>query len=189
MVNDLETSLNAMIEHELIAAIAGDKEAQATLRDREAKVDATDPNYIPLADEFLVLDADASQNYVINAVVAGQDLIVRGPPGTGKSQTIANLIATLLARHKKILFVAEKRAAIDAVLKRLEQRGLDDLVLDLHGGTGSRRKLAQGLARTLDGNRSIPRPNHESSQQLVENRRERLNGYAQAIHAVRDPWG
>lgn len=189
MVNDLETSLDAMIEHELIAAIAGDKEAQATLRDREAKVDATDPNYIPLADEFLVLDADASQNYVINAVVAGQDLIVRGPPGTGKSQTIANLIATLLARHKKVLFVAEKRAAIDAVLKRLEQRGLDDLVLDLHGGTGSRRKLAQGLARTLDGNRTIPRPNHETSQQLVENRRERLNDYAQAIHAVRDPWG
>lgn len=189
MVNDLEASLDAMIDHELIAAIAGDKAAQAALRERQANIDATDPNYVPLADEFLVLDADASQNYVINAVLAGQDLIVRGPPGTGKSQTIANLIATLLARRKKVLFVAEKRAAIDAVLKRLEQRGLDDLVLDLHGGTGSRRKLAQGLARTLDGNRSIPRPNHEPNQQLVENRRERLNGYAEAIHAMRDPWG
>jgi very-short-patch-repair endonuclease len=189
MVNDLEASLDAMIGHELIAAIAGDKAAQAALRERQAKVDATDPNFVPLADEFLVLDADASQNYVINAVLAGQDLIVRGPPGTGKSQTIANLIATLLARRKKVLFVAEKRAAIDAVLKRLEQRGLDDLVLDLHGGTGSRRKLAQGLARTLDGNRSIPRPNHEANQRLVESRRERLNGYAQAIHAVREPWG
>ncbi|HWY90444.1 MAG TPA: AAA domain-containing protein [Solirubrobacteraceae bacterium] len=189
MVNDLEASLDAMIEHELIAAIAGDKEAQAALRERQATVDATDPNVVALADEFLILDADASQNYVINAVLAGQDLIVRGPPGTGKSQTIANLIATLLARRQKVLFVAEKRAAIDAVLKRLEQRGLDDLVLDLHGGTGSRRKLAQGLARTLDGNRSIPRPNHETNQQLVENRRERLNGYADAIHAVRNPWG
>ena len=62
-------------------------------------------------------------------------------------------------------------------------------MLDLHGGTGSRRKLAQGLARTLDGNRSIPCPNHETNQQLVENRRERLNGYAEAIHAMRDPWG
>jgi very-short-patch-repair endonuclease len=189
MVNDLESSLDAMLEHELIAAIAGDTDAQAAVLERKPKVDPTDPNHVPLADEFLVLDADSSQNYVINAVLAGQDLIVRGPPGTGKSQTIANLITTLLARHKKVLFVAEKRAAIDAVLKRLHQRGLDDLVLDLHGGTGSRRKLAQGLARTLDGNSSIPRANHKPAQQVVENRRERLNGYAQAIHTAREPWG
>jgi DNA polymerase III delta prime subunit len=189
MVNDLEGALDAMLEHELIAAIAGDRDAQAAVRERKADVDATDPNHVALADEFLVLDADSSQNYVVNAVLAGQDLIVRGPPGTGKSQTIANLIATLLARHKKVLFVAEKRAAIDAVLKRLQQRGLDDLVLDLHGGTGSRRKLAQGLARTLDGNGSIPRTNHEPAQQVVENRRERLNGYAEAIHSPREPWG
>ena len=74
---------------------------------------------MPLADEFLVLDADSSQNYAINAVLAGQSLIVKGPPGTGKSQTIANLIASLIARGKKVLFVAEKRAAIDAVTKRL----------------------------------------------------------------------
>jgi uncharacterized protein DUF4011/AAA domain-containing protein len=164
MVNDLEASLEAMVEHDLIAAIAGDKEAQAALRERQANVDATDPNFVPLENEFLVLDADASQNYVINAVLGGQDLIVRGPPGTGKSQTIANLIATLVARHKKVLFVAEKRAAIDAVLKRLEQRGLEDLVLDLHGGTGSRRKLAQGLARTIDGNSTIPLPDHQATR-------------------------
>lgn len=176
MVNDLEGALDAMLEHELIAAMAGDRDAQAAVRERKADIDVTDPNHVALADEFLVLDADSSQNYVVNAVLAGQDLIVRGPPGTGKSQTIANLIATLLARRKKVLFVAEKRAAIDAVLKRLQQRGLDDLVLDLHGGTGSRRKLAQGLARTLDGNGSIPRTNHEPAQHVVENRRDRLNG-------------
>jgi very-short-patch-repair endonuclease len=189
MVNDLEGALDAMLEHELIAAVAGDRDAQAAVRERTANVDPTDPDHVALADEFLVLDADSSQNYVVNAVLAGQDLIVRGPPGTGKSQTIANLIATLLARRKKVLFVAEKRAAIDAVLKRLQQRGLDDLVLDLHGGTGSRRKLAQGLARTLDGNGSIPLTNHEPAQHVVENRRERLNGYVEAIHTPREPWG
>jgi len=189
MVNDLEGALDAMLEHELIAAIAGDRDAQVAVSERQANVDATDPNHVPLADEFLVLDADSSQNYVVNAVLAGQDLIVRGPPGTGKSQTISNLIATLLARRKKVLFVAEKRAAIDAVLKRLQQRGLDDLVLDLHGGTGSRRKLAQGLARTLDGNGSIPHTDHKRAQQVVEDRRERLNAYAEAIHTPRDPWG
>jgi nitrogenase subunit NifH len=85
-------------------------------------------------------------------------LIVRGPPGTGKSQTISNLIATLIARGKKVLFVAEKRAAIDAVLKRLHTQGLAELVLDLHGGTGAKRKLAQDLAATLQTNARIPRP-------------------------------
>jgi very-short-patch-repair endonuclease len=189
MVNDLENALDAMHEHELIAAIAGDPDAQAAIREHKSAADPTDPNHVPLADEFLVLDADSSQNYVINAVLGGENLIVRGPPGTGKSQTIANLISTLIARGRKVLFVAEKRAAIDAVLKRLDQRGLGDLVLDLHGGAGSRRKLAQGLARTLQGNGSIPRQDHRESQQLVENRRERLNRSTHATHTPRSPWG
>jgi hypothetical protein len=189
MVNDLENALDAMHEHELIAAIAGDPDAQAAIRERKSDADPSDPNHVPLADEFLVLDADASQNYVINAVLGGENLIVRGPPGTGKSQTIANLISTLIARGRKVLFVAEKRAAIDAVLKRLDQRGLGDLVLDLHGGAGSRRKLAQGLSRTLEGNGSIPRPDYRDSQQLVENIRERLNRSTDATHAPRSPWG
>ena len=169
MVNDLEASLDAMIDHELIAAIAGDK-AQAALRERQAKVDATDPNYVPLADEFLVLDTDASQNYVINAVLGGQDLIVRGPPGTGR--TIANLIATLLARRKKVLFVAEKRAAIDAVLKRLEQRGLDDLACSIFTAApvpgGSSPKVWRERSMAIAASR-VPttRPTNNSSRTAV----------------------
>ena len=60
-----------------------------------------------------------ARTQAINRVVAGSDLIVKGPPGTGKSQTISNLIAALVANGKSVLFVAEKRAAIDAVVKRL----------------------------------------------------------------------
>ena len=81
-----------------------------------------------------MLDADASQQAVVDAVLAGSHLVVKGPPGTGKSQTIANLVASLAAAGKRTLFVAEKRAAIDAVLSRLAAVGLDDLVLDLHDG-------------------------------------------------------
>lgn len=67
-----------------------------------------------------VLDADSFQRNAIDTVLAGQSLVIHGPPGTGKSQTIANLIAALVARGRKVLFVAEKRAAIDAVLSRLK---------------------------------------------------------------------
>ena len=68
-----------------------------------------EPDVVPPADEFLVLPADASQSYAINAAVGGADLVIDGPPGTGKSQTIANLIAALSARGQRVLFVAEKR--------------------------------------------------------------------------------
>jgi hypothetical protein len=98
MVTDLENSVEAMIQHDLVSALAGDDEARAAVRGRRADVDPTTPDRTPLA-EFLV-DAGASQNYAINVVLAGQDLVIKGPPGTGKSQTIANLISTLVARGK-----------------------------------------------------------------------------------------
>ena len=79
---------------------------------------------VPPAAEFLVLDADASQQAVIETVVRGSDSVVQGPPGTGKSQTIANLIASATAQGLRVLFVAEKRAAIDAVVGRLDRTGL-----------------------------------------------------------------
>jgi hypothetical protein len=145
MVQDLEGSQEAMAAHDLIAALAGDLEAQAILRERRVSVELSAPDYTPSADEFLVLDADASQNHAINSVVCGQNLVTKGPPGNGKSQTITNLVSTLVARGKTVLFVAEKRAAIDAVLQRLEETGLGDLVLDLHGKTASKRTIAQGL--------------------------------------------
>ncbi len=73
-----------------------------------------------------------------------------GRPAPGKSQTIANLIATLVARGRKVLFVAEKRAAIDAVLSRLKGVGLGGMVLDIHEGTRDRLRIARDLGDTLD---------------------------------------
>ncbi|HEX3721293.1 MAG TPA: DUF4011 domain-containing protein, partial [Nitrolancea sp.] len=188
IVNDLEQSVDELIANDLIAAIAGDEIARRAIADVSTSPVVPDPDQIPLADEFLVLDADASQNAVINAAVAGASLVVKGPPGTGKSQTIANLITTLIARGQKVLFVAEKRAAIDAVLKRLQKEGLDDLVLDLHDGIASRRKLAQDFARTLHNTgHTLPVDRHAAERQ-VEGERKRLNEHAAALHAKRDPW-
>jgi hypothetical protein len=147
MVQDLETATDTLLDSEVVCAIAGDEVALAAVRARHPDITLDQPDGTPPADEFLVLDADASQSYAINAVVGGADLVVDGPPGTGKSQTIANLIASLAARGKRVLFVAEKRAAIDAVVDRLNRVGLGGLVLDLHDGAGSKRKLAQDLSK------------------------------------------
>lgn len=190
MVRDLEGAFDELVANDLIAAIAGDEDAREAVRAAGPGVDAVPRlDAVPPADEFLVLDADASQNYAINAVVGGQSLIIKGPPGTGKSQTIANLIASLVARQKRVLFVAEKRAAIEAVTKRLAEQELSGLVLDLHGGVGSRRAFAQAIGSALASARMTPRVDFSAEQAKLQRHRKRLNDHAEAVHGIREPWG
>ena len=193
MVRDLEAAEAAVAQHPLVAAIAGDPLAQRQLRDtqRNGASGAGAPNgdNLPPRDEFLVLDADGTQSEVINAAVGGANLVVVGPPGTGKSQTIANLLATLTARGRSTLFVAEKRAAIDAVVKRLHSVGLGDLVLDLHEGMRSRRQTAEQLANALQAAHTAHAPDVEGLQRTLSRRRETLNDAQRALHQPREPWG
>jgi len=190
MVRDLQASFDELVAHDLIAAIAGDEEAREAVRSAQPGPEAVPhPDSIPPMDEFLVLDADSSQNWAINAVLAGESLIVRGPPGTGKSQTIANLIGSMIARNKRVLFVAEKRAAIEAVVKRLDAQKIGDLVLDLHGGIGSRRQFASTIGAALAASRSAPRVDRSQEHRRLQKRRDELNTYVRALHEERMPWG
>jgi very-short-patch-repair endonuclease len=190
MVADLQAALASgfLADHDLIAAIAGDLRARQHIRNAQVPGDITEPDTIAPTDEFLILDADASQSHVIAGAIGGSHLVVEGPPGTGKSQTIANLIASLAARRKKVLFVAEKRAAIDAVLDRLRGVGLEDLVLDLHGGAGSRRQLSAELASTMASHASVPRPELSTEQAELTERRAALVAHRTALHELREPW-
>ena len=189
MVRDLEQSFDALLAHPLIGALAGDEECRDLLRESGPGPEAIPKlDDQPLKDEFLVLDADSSQIRAINSVIAGQNLVVKGPPGTGKSQSIANLIASLVARNRKVLFVAEKRAAIDAVTKRLNHHGLGHLVLDLHGGIGSRRAFAQSVGRALEMSRTAQVLQNSAELAELERKRADLNAYAQAMNVVRAPW-
>lgn len=188
MVADLSSNAEALVAHDAVAAIAGDQQARRDLMQTGGEVDVTDPDRRPPSDEFLVLDADSSQSYAINAVLSGQSIVISGPPGTGKSQTIANMVASLVARGASVLFVAEKRAAISAVLSRLERVGLSDLVLDLHDGARSRRATAESLAAALRAASSVPRPDQQALHELLVDRRKQLNDHCAGMHAKRLPW-
>ena len=142
----------------------------------------------PVAD-FSVLDADSSQRAAIDAVLAGRSLVIHGPPGTGKSQTIANLIAAMVARGRKVLFVAEKRAAIDAVFSRLAAAGLADLVLDIHEGARDRQRIAAGLGATLDQAARAADPDTSALHRRLTDRQHRLARHAAALHRAHEPWG
>lgn len=191
MVRDLEENLEAAIGHDIVAALAGDEGARAAVRARSTLVDSNAVAQLDPSDEHIVVDADSSQSRAIECVAGGADLVIQGPPGTGKSQTIANLIATLAADGKSVLFVAEKREAVDAVLRRLDAVGLADLVLDLHGKRVTRRFVAGALGRALDGApaESVDEDHLEELHRTLAARRQVLDEHVAALHTRRSPWG
>lgn len=116
--------------HPVLAAICDIAHLDAP----EVSFEDLDARY-ELPDTFPVVDADSSQLEVIARARAGQSLVVQGPPGTGKSQTIVNLVGQAIRDGKSVLFVSEKRAALEVVHRRLRDAGLADLCLDLSPAT------------------------------------------------------
>ncbi len=185
MVADLTAQLGTLADHDVVAALAGDPAALKAVRTTVPD----SPTDIDPAREHLVLDADSSQQAVIDAVRSGANIVIKGPPGTGKSQTIANVIASLASEGKRTLFVAEKRAAIDAVVGRLERLGLGDLVLDVYDGASNKRRLAQELGAALERASDAEDPDTAGIERTVIDRRTRLVEHCSALHGKRNPWG
>jgi hypothetical protein len=136
---------------------------------------------LPPSNMFHVLDADASQARVIEEVRAGRNLVVQGPPGTGKSQTITNIIAAAVKDGKRVLFVAEKMAALSVVHDRLVKVGLRDICLELHSRSASKLAVLTELARTLGAGAALPQV--PGAPQALTVARDSLNAIAEALHA------
>ncbi len=185
MVRDLQAAGELLADSDVVAAIAGDPDAQELLS-ADRKIDSVVDSP---SEDFSVLDADSSQRSAIAAVLSGRSLVIHGPPGTGKSQTIANLIAALVARGRKVLFVAEKRAAIDAVLSRLKSTGLSDLALDIHEGTRDRMRIARDLGATLDLAHQEETSDDPELRRRLADRQRRLSEHVTALHEAHPPWG
>lgn len=99
---------------------------------------------------YHVIQADPTQAKAILQARKGESYIIQGPPGTGKSQTITNLIADFVARGKQVLFVCEKRAALDVVFHRLKQQGLDELCCYIHDSQADKRAFIKDLKLTYE---------------------------------------
>jgi predicted DNA-binding WGR domain protein len=112
--------------------------------------EAAPPPPLELADQNLVISCDATQASAVARARTGASYIIQGPPGTGKSQTITNLIADYVARGKRVLFVCEKRAAIDVVFHRLRQQGLDELCCLIHDSQTDKKTFIQNLKQTYE---------------------------------------
>ena len=137
-------------------------------------------------DMIHVTDADSSQSLVIEEVRRGRHLVVQGPPGTGKSQTITNLIATAVKEGRRVLFVAEKMAALDVVKRRLEGVGLGPMCLELHSHKANKKAVLADLKRTLE----LSRPKTDGVNQQAEALqvvRDRLNAHAKLMNTPLKP--
>jgi very-short-patch-repair endonuclease len=127
-----------------------------------------------------VLDADSSQALAIFEVSKGDNLVIHGPPGTGKSQTIANLIAEALATGRTVLFVSEKMAALEVVKRRLDHIGLGDACLELHSRNTKKKALLDELERCI----RLGKPNGTGQIDIksLERTQAELNAYARAVN-------
>ncbi|MCF7853782.1 MAG: DUF3320 domain-containing protein [Candidatus Pacebacteria bacterium] len=131
---------------------------------------------------FCPVDADSSQMTAVAAAAAGQTFVLHGPPGTGKSQTITNLIAHALAADKTVLFVSEKNAALDVVFERLKRIGLDRFSLELHSNKARKREVVEKLAEPL-GMAKIREPAEWLQEaHALQQMREELNAYVKVLH-------
>lgn len=139
-------------------------------------------------EQHHVIDADSSQTVAIAEAAAGRSLVVKGPPGTGKSQTITNIIAAAAARGKTVLFVAEKMAALEVVHRRLQQVGLGPLTLELHSNKINKRTVLEELKRTRDAQHRGVRSDPAVVDQFGETR-DALNDFARRLHAPLAPSG
>ncbi|HYB87929.1 MAG TPA: DUF3320 domain-containing protein [Streptosporangiaceae bacterium] len=137
----------------------------------------------------VILDADSWQRAAIAAAVGGRSFVMDGPPGTGKSQTVANMIAAVLHAGKTVLFVSEKAAALDVVRNRLAGAGLDGYLLELHSHRAARKEVAASLGKALDTVPSAAAPMPRIDVDTARKRREQLNGYADAMNRPREPLG
>lgn len=132
-----------------------------------------------------VMDADGSQRACILAARDGRSFVMDGPPGSGKSQTIANMIAELMASGRTVLFVSEKAAALDVVRNRLSDVGLGPYLLELHSSATTRKHFAETMGKALS---ERPRPGQPFSAveaKELERTRIDLSHYAAALNEVR----
>ncbi len=143
----------------------------------------------PAEELASILDADSSQRACIVAARDGRSFVMDGPPGTGKSQTIANIIVELMTAGRTVLFVSEKAAALDVVRDRLAQAGLGSFLFELHSHAATRKNVVDDLHATLLQQVQTRESFSEADRELLIRTRRGLSEFAAAMNDVRQPLG
>jgi very-short-patch-repair endonuclease len=167
-----------LVHHLLERKLGGDGFTSQGEFPRPEQLDAlVDPH-----DLFTPLPADSSQLAAVVASAKGHTFVLDGPPGTGKSQTIANMIAHNLALGRRVLFVAEKMAALDVVKRRLDEKGIGEFCLELHSNKASKVDVLKQLERAWDARDALTAKEWQQEADRVRDLRAKLNGVVGVLH-------
>ena len=162
---------------------------ESTFSLQARKLQSSDVEGSSVEKRFHIVPCDPTQAEAIEFAGSGESYIIQGPPGTGKSQTITNLIADYILRGKRVLFVCEKRAAIDVVYLRLKQRGLDPLCCLIHDSQEDKKSFVMDLKATYERFLAAEQPDGVVArrQQIVSQIQESLlplKEYGQRISSI-----
>lgn len=191
MWQDLGDHVDSVLANALCRSIGGDE----TIPPQQSFGFKTPlPEAATLDDEIApgeiktILDCDSSQLEAIIAARRGVSFVLDGPPGTGKSQTIANIIADALSQGRRVLFVSEKVSALEVVKRRLDDCGLGDFCLECHSSKANRKTVLDELKYCLD----LPVEVYDDVTPKLDEAKQRrtlLNNYVRSIHRRRQPLG
>ncbi len=187
MWKDLVERADRLKESALVRHLIDRDGALSTGTGGSPRADELDKTVHPAA-LFTPLPADSSQLVAVVRSADGQDFVLDGPPGTGKSQTIANMIAHNLALGRRVLFVAEKRAALDVVQRRLADKGLGPFCLELHSAKATKSAVLQQLDRAWTTRDALSAEEWEREASEARRLRDELNAVVAVLHR-REPNG
>ncbi|MBA9076829.1 DUF3320 domain-containing protein [Rufibacter quisquiliarum] len=177
--NDIHHNANKLSQNKIVKSlISGKLEWQPEPLTFDG---APDTAYHP-TDIALPISTDSSQFSAILSSAQAKSFVLHGPPGTGKSQTITNIIANALYAGKKVLFVSAKKAALEVVENRLESIGIGPFCLELHSNKSKKSAVLEQLKRAAEITRKSSPQNFESEAERLHSIRTELNEYVQALH-------
>ncbi len=181
MWSDLKNNKDAILKHPIVQSFVSGEEIPSLKETNLSLDDRLNP-----ADCALPLPADSSQIRAVLDAEAGQSFILDGPPGTGKSQTIANMIVNFLAHGKKVLFVAEKEVALDVVKRRLDALSLGQFALEFANLQEPKSKILETYASLLRRGPTDSDERYEEVSKNIQERRKSLNQTLGELHGRKE---
>lgn len=180
MWNDIRNRSEELKTNKTVASLIS---GNLTWTPKDLDKDPQELDFTLMPSEMAIpMSTDSSQLSAIYQASNGQSFVLHGPPGTGKSQTITNMIANALYQGKTVLFVAEKMAALTVVQRRLASIGLGDFCLEIHSNKAQKRAVLKQLEATLALKHTKSAQNFESTAQKLFDTRTQLNDMMEQIH-------
>ena len=183
MWNDIRTRSKDLEQNKIVCSLVSGK-MEWTPENNDIAAHELDQKIFP-SDLAVPTSADSSQLAAICAVASGNSFVLHGPPGTGKSQTITNVIANALFQGKSVLFVAQKMAALSVVQKRLSAIGLAPFSLELHSNKARKKDVLDQLQRTLEIGRLKEPGEYLAKAEELKGVRGQLNTVIDELHKKR----